>query len=113
MVLTTAQTNQLNTILEDLKPHLDDMTGASPGFVRDQIERFGKYKADTFMSPKQWDWLNSLHEKFCGTIDSKADTGGQEELHPNHPDADRAPRKAAAPKKATRRNSDMDDDIPF
>lgn len=64
---------ELKQLLADLQPHVKHMTGRSPGFVTDTADRVSKYGAETFMSPKQWQWLRDLHSEFVGTEAKRED----------------------------------------
>lgn len=53
--------------LDELKPYIDQMTGSSPAFIKEQVERAKKYGVGIKLSPKQIDWINSLHDRFVGS----------------------------------------------
>lgn len=90
------QFERLQELLRDLEPHIKNMTGSSPQFVRDQIDRAEQYGVNMRLSPKQTEWLEGLYSKHC-RVTMNIMQGNQ-------------------PTKEARRDAlgdDMDDDIPF
>lgn len=87
MALSLEQEERLRDLLINLEPEAKAMKDHERGFVEDQIKRFEQYGSRVFISPKQWGWLDALHEKYCGV---RLEEGGQEDV----PD-------------------DLDDEIPF
>lgn len=78
--LDATQYAKFVSILEDLKPHIEDMNEAPSNFVSDQIERNTQFGARTFVSDKQMAWLERLHEEFIGSEDHS--TGGPDKGDP-------------------------------
>jgi len=54
------------SMLTELEPHIKEMKGKAPDFLRDQLERAEKWQAEMFLSPKQLQWIESLYEEHCG-----------------------------------------------
>jgi len=65
----------LSVLGNDMERDDTVVTGPSANFVRDQAERYKKYRADVRLSEKQWAWLRDLHKRVTGRAD---DTGGLE-----------------------------------
>lgn len=95
MALSSDENRRLTDMLQDLtaakglKPHEEK-------FVQDQLERHAKWGADIFLSPKQLNWLEVLHERETGQKRDKDEPDDEEETE--DPDAFRR---------------DLDDEIPF
>jgi hypothetical protein len=83
---------RLEHILNSLEPETKRMNDNARRFVQDQIERVERYGINVRMSPKQMDWLESLHTKLVGPLETAADS-----------------------RKAARRDTlgDDDDEVPF
>ena len=67
--MTVDQYERLIAQLTALESEIKNMTGASPGFVRDQLERVAKFGVNVGMSPRQQKWLDDLYEKHVGSLD--------------------------------------------
>lgn len=91
MSLDTDAFERLQQMLADLEPHIKDMTGKSPQFVRDQLERVERYGINVHVSPAQRTWLEDLHKKHCGGDEKIVDEATRDEIL----------------------GDDMDDEIPF
>lgn len=87
--LDEKQYAKFSRMLAELEPEIDAMKEAPANFVRDQIERNKEYGESMFVSPKQFAWMERLHEEFVGDTEH------------------------AQPKGVDGKRSDMDDDIPF
>lgn len=59
---------RLEELLDGLRKALPKITGSSHGFVRDQFDRVALYGAETRMSVKQTEWLESLYERHVGSL---------------------------------------------
>lgn len=94
--------SRVSLVIDELAPLAAEgkLYDAANGFVNDQVERKKQYGERMFISPKQIAWLDKLHEEFVGTAEPQEPKGVDEEVK-------------REPSRATRRNSDMDDDIPF
>jgi hypothetical protein len=57
---------RVENMLHELEPHIKDMKGQAPVFLKDQIARAAKWQTDMFLSPKQLQWIESLYEEHCG-----------------------------------------------
>lgn len=80
---------KFSLMLEELAPEVDGMKEVPQSFVKDMIDKHEQYGERMFVSPKQLQWLERLHEEFVGNTDHAQES--------NDPRSDR----------------DMDDDIPF
>lgn len=67
--LSETEYKKLSSLLEDLgKPGvLRALNDKSKDFVQDQIRRHKQWGTDMFVSDKQMNWLQNLHEEFVGT----------------------------------------------
>lgn len=65
MPLTDEQHTRFQTFLEGLEPELKNIYPGGRKFVEEQIERFAKYGQTTFVSVKQFAWLESLFKEHC------------------------------------------------
>lgn len=83
---------EFTRMLEELAPEVNSMKETPQSFMRDMIEKQNLYGERVFVSPKQLNWIKQLHEEYIG------DTAHEKDTH------DPGPGK---------RDSDMDDDIPF
>jgi hypothetical protein len=70
MTLYPAAFERLQAMLEALEPEIKNMTGQSPKFVRDQIDRAAKYGERIFITPRQIAWLEDLYAKHVGSLDA-------------------------------------------
>ncbi len=106
---------QYNLMLAELEPVIEQLYSSAQNFVSDQIERNHQYKERTLVSPKQLKWLTDLHREFVGTGEAPEPEGIDEQMDARAPSFTRAAHaaKASGPRKVTRKNSDIDDDIPF
>lgn len=68
--MTPSAFERLQQQLAALEPEIKNMTGSSPGFVRDQMERVERYGVNVRLSPKQQEWLDNLYEKHVGPLDA-------------------------------------------
>lgn len=66
MALGEAENNRLKHVLETLTERRDEMNDFERGFVADQVDRYEKYKANIFMSEKQWNVLNKAYKAVTG-----------------------------------------------
>lgn len=96
--LEPEQYSKFNQMLEELGPCVEQMKEAPANFVRDQIVRNNEYAERTLVSPKQFAWLERLHNEFVGTSEGPGPKGVDENIRRVH-DSQGA--------------KDMDDDIPF
>lgn len=70
MAITAAENEQLQEILNAVDPKGPGLTDWQKGFMKDQHERYQKYGANIFLSPKQWAALKDAYEKVTGdTVD--------------------------------------------
>lgn len=96
--MTPSQFERLQEVLTAIEPHVKKMTGASPGFVRDQIDRMERYGVNIRVSPKQAEWLEGLYATHCGVTGFKI----LEE-----------PRASRSEVLGDNGDDDLDDEIPF
>jgi len=68
--MTPDQFERLQQQLAALEPEIKNMVGASPGFVRDQIERMNNYGINIRVSVKQQKWLDDLYQEYVGELDA-------------------------------------------
>jgi hypothetical protein len=64
--MTLEEFERVQNMLSELAPHLKDMKGQAPVFLKDQIARAEKWGADMFLSFKQLQWIESLYAEHCG-----------------------------------------------
>lgn len=100
MALTEAQNQRITVLLQALEPHVGQMTGASPGFVQNQVQRHNQYGDQMFISPKQIAWLEDLYSQYCGPT---TELPQEEDPSADYDDPD-GKSKTKKP---------IDDDIPF
>ena len=83
----------LAKVIKDLSSDtvLDSITGNSEGFAREQTAKFKRWGDDMYISPKQAQWLESIHEKHVGT----------------------RPTTVARPMRDDEADEDMNDEVPF
>lgn len=112
---------EFNRMLEELEPEIPHMKSEKArNFLTDQVARNKQYGERVFVSPAQLNWVKALHSEHIGDTDHDP---GPREIDGRDPRSDedmedmsgqnREPRSRSAARKATRRKSDMDDDIPF
>lgn len=87
---------RLKAMLDALEPEIKDMTGSSPGFIRDMLDKSASYGESMFVSPKQLQWVENLYEKYVGPLDAVGDP-----IDPQQGARDDT------------LGNDIDDDIPF
>lgn len=63
--------------IDELEPLAadDDLPGASNSFILDQVARKKQYGERMFLSPKQVDWIESLHNEHVGTAEQPEPKG--------------------------------------
>lgn len=76
--MTPDQFERLQQQLAALEPEIKNMTGSSPGFVRDQIERMNNFGVNIRVTQKQQQWLDDLYEKHVGAVDALPDGDGRD-----------------------------------
>lgn len=91
MPLNDSDYTKLQTILQGLEGELPRLNDRSAQFVRDQIKREKEWGQDIMLSPRQWEWLESLYQDKVGSLPAQGRTAG----------------------KMTDEEVDIDDEIPF
>lgn len=77
---------EFNRMLEELAPEVPDMKGTRKDFLTDMIAKNKQYGEAVFVSPKQLNWVRSLHEEYVGNTDAEGDS--PEELGADPRDSD-------------------------
>ena len=67
MPLTEEQEERLNFMFSELEANSKSLNSWEQGFLKDNIDRYQKYKAGISLSPKQWSVLNRMYEKVTET----------------------------------------------
>lgn len=63
MAINGDEADKLAEILNALGAHRSQFNEKSRSFIDDMIERWDEHGPNIRVSPKQWDWLNSLMEQ--------------------------------------------------
>ena len=65
--LNKEQSDKLSQTIEEAKLAEDGaLNDFEVSFMASMEERYEKYKDDTFVSPKQWNVINSVYDKLVG-----------------------------------------------
>jgi hypothetical protein len=64
-MISDAENTRLLAMLENLSTVLDQLDERPQEFVKTTLERYDKYEQRIMISPKQWDFLQSLHDRHC------------------------------------------------
>jgi hypothetical protein len=104
MAITEELFQELKDKVTDLNAINDTLYKSARPFIADQAARLDEYGTRIFMSPKQINWIRSLHNEFCGTAD---------EAPVLPPGVDEQLRDHEDPAHGVRRDDDMEDEVPF
>lgn len=66
---------ELNRMLEELDPEIDDMKETPRNFLREMTAKNKQHGEGVFVSPKQLNWIKQLHEEFVGSTDHQLEEG--------------------------------------
>ena len=69
---------EFSRMLDELAPEIPGMVKeSSRNFLTDMIAKRDQYREGVFVSPKQLNWIKSLHEEFVGdTAHEREDADG-------------------------------------
>ena len=76
--LEPAEYSRISLVIDELADVVDDLKESARNFVSDQIERKKQYGERMFLSPKQINWLDSLHNEYVGTAEQPGPKGVDE-----------------------------------
>jgi len=63
MSLTDEQEEKFLFWIDEIKNNLSRLNDWERGFIKDQLERYEKYKSGISMSPKQWAVMEKMYTK--------------------------------------------------
>lgn len=81
MALSQQETAWFEGLLESYDGNEGSTSEWRRGFMKDQQDRFAKYKSEMFLSPKQWNVLNGVAEDLG--YEGPSSSGGSTEEDPD------------------------------
>jgi hypothetical protein len=56
---------ECKTLVEEISNFSEELNPTEKTFIESMSERFDKYGVQTFISDKQYSWIQQLHERVC------------------------------------------------